>query len=76
MTAANHVYWVFLSPLWQENVSPAVIARMYEDEFKKDMLSLKVRLDIEFKTGRRCKFLKMKLCKENENYMSTWGEKK
>uniref|UniRef100_A0A3P8SIE1 Probable cysteine--tRNA ligase, mitochondrial n=1 Tax=Amphiprion percula TaxID=161767 RepID=A0A3P8SIE1_AMPPE len=27
---------------WEENVSPAVIARMYEDEFKKDMLSLKV----------------------------------
>ncbi|XP_004084647.1 probable cysteine--tRNA ligase, mitochondrial [Oryzias latipes] len=27
---------------WQENVSPAVISRMYEEEFKKDMLSLKV----------------------------------
>ncbi|XP_018559992.1 probable cysteine--tRNA ligase, mitochondrial isoform X1 [Lates calcarifer] len=27
---------------WEENVSPTVIARMYEDEFKKDMLSLKV----------------------------------
>ncbi|XP_015251032.1 PREDICTED: probable cysteine--tRNA ligase, mitochondrial [Cyprinodon variegatus] len=27
---------------WEENVSPAVIARMYEDEFKRDMLSLKV----------------------------------
>lgn len=26
----------------EENVSPAVIAAMYEDEFKKDMLSLKV----------------------------------
>ncbi|KAM9767101.1 cysteine--tRNA ligase, mitochondrial isoform 2-T2 [Menidia menidia] len=26
----------------EENVSPAVIARFYEDEFKKDMLSLKV----------------------------------
>ncbi|XP_076579196.1 cysteine--tRNA ligase, mitochondrial [Chaetodon auriga] len=27
---------------WEENVSPAVIAAMYEDEFKRDMLSLKV----------------------------------
>ncbi|XP_017281770.1 cysteine--tRNA ligase, mitochondrial [Kryptolebias marmoratus] len=27
---------------WEENVSPFVIARMYEDEFKRDMLSLKV----------------------------------
>lgn len=27
---------------WEENVSPAVVARMYEDEFKKDMLALKV----------------------------------
>ncbi|XP_051799324.1 probable cysteine--tRNA ligase, mitochondrial isoform X2 [Acanthochromis polyacanthus] len=27
---------------WEESVSPAVVARMYEDEFKKDMLSLKV----------------------------------
>ncbi|XP_041834501.1 cysteine--tRNA ligase, mitochondrial [Melanotaenia boesemani] len=26
----------------EENVSPAIIARMYEEEFKKDMLSLKV----------------------------------
>ncbi|XP_077370561.1 putative cysteine--tRNA ligase, mitochondrial isoform X1 [Festucalex cinctus] len=27
---------------WQENVSPTIIARMYEEEFKKDMISLKV----------------------------------
>ncbi|KAM4710903.1 cysteine--tRNA ligase, mitochondrial [Anableps anableps] len=27
---------------WEENVSPAVISRMYEEEFKRDMLSLKV----------------------------------
>ncbi|KAK2856711.1 hypothetical protein Q5P01_005446 [Channa striata] len=27
---------------WEENVSPMVIARMYEEEFKRDMLSLKV----------------------------------
>ncbi|XP_042368775.1 probable cysteine--tRNA ligase, mitochondrial isoform X2 [Plectropomus leopardus] len=27
---------------WEENVSPTVIARMYEEEFKRDMLSLKV----------------------------------
>ncbi|KAM7365246.1 hypothetical protein PAMP_016191 [Pampus punctatissimus] len=27
---------------WEENVSPSVIARLYEDEFKKDMVSLKV----------------------------------
>nr|XP_020443632.1 probable cysteine--tRNA ligase, mitochondrial isoform X2 [Monopterus albus] len=27
---------------WEENVSPTIIARMYEDEFKRDMLSLKV----------------------------------
>uniref|UniRef100_A0A7N8XC33 Probable cysteine--tRNA ligase, mitochondrial n=1 Tax=Mastacembelus armatus TaxID=205130 RepID=A0A7N8XC33_9TELE len=27
---------------WEEDVSPATIARTYEDEFKKDMLSLKV----------------------------------
>lgn len=27
---------------WEENVSATVIARMYEDEFKRDMLSLKV----------------------------------
>lgn len=26
---------------WEENVSPTIIARLYEDEFKKDMLSLK-----------------------------------
>lgn len=26
----------------QENVSPTMIARLYEDEFKRDMLSLKV----------------------------------
>ncbi|XP_077464505.1 putative cysteine--tRNA ligase, mitochondrial isoform X2 [Stigmatopora argus] len=27
---------------WQENLSPTIIARMYEEEFKKDMMSLKV----------------------------------
>uniref|UniRef100_A0A673AMM8 cysteine--tRNA ligase n=1 Tax=Sphaeramia orbicularis TaxID=375764 RepID=A0A673AMM8_9TELE len=27
---------------WEENVSASVVARLYEDEFKKDMLSLKV----------------------------------
>ncbi|XP_040888066.1 probable cysteine--tRNA ligase, mitochondrial isoform X2 [Toxotes jaculatrix] len=27
---------------WEENVSPTIIARMYEDEFKRDMLALKV----------------------------------
>lgn len=27
---------------WEENVSSSVVARLYEDEFKKDMLSLKV----------------------------------
>ncbi|XP_045909069.1 probable cysteine--tRNA ligase, mitochondrial [Micropterus dolomieu] len=27
---------------WEENVSPTIIATMYEDEFKKDMQSLKV----------------------------------
>uniref|UniRef100_A0A3Q3FYZ1 cysteine--tRNA ligase n=1 Tax=Labrus bergylta TaxID=56723 RepID=A0A3Q3FYZ1_9LABR len=27
---------------WEENVSPAVISSMFEEEFKKDMLSLKV----------------------------------
>ncbi|KAK2880235.1 probable cysteine--tRNA ligase, mitochondrial [Channa argus] len=27
---------------WEENVSPTIIARMYEEEFKRDMLSLKV----------------------------------
>ncbi|XP_029941878.1 cysteine--tRNA ligase, mitochondrial [Salarias fasciatus] len=27
---------------WEENVSAAAVARLYEDEFKKDMLSLKV----------------------------------
>ncbi|XP_077584955.1 putative cysteine--tRNA ligase, mitochondrial [Stigmatopora nigra] len=27
---------------WQENVPPDIIARMYEEEFKKDMISLKV----------------------------------
>ncbi|XP_061692426.1 probable cysteine--tRNA ligase, mitochondrial isoform X2 [Syngnathoides biaculeatus] len=27
---------------WQENISPTIIARMYEEEFKKDMMSLKV----------------------------------
>lgn len=27
---------------WEEDVSPAVLARMYEEEFKRDMLSLKV----------------------------------
>ncbi|KAM7375010.1 hypothetical protein PAMA_014209 [Pampus argenteus] len=27
---------------WEENVSPSVIARLYEDEFKRDMVSLKV----------------------------------
>ncbi|XP_019723707.1 probable cysteine--tRNA ligase, mitochondrial isoform X3 [Hippocampus comes] len=27
---------------WQDNVSPIIIARMYEEEFKKDMISLKV----------------------------------
>ncbi|XP_070850101.1 probable cysteine--tRNA ligase, mitochondrial isoform X2 [Chaetodon trifascialis] len=27
---------------WEENISPAAIAAMYEDEFKRDMLSLKV----------------------------------
>lgn len=27
---------------WEENVSPTVIARTYEEEFKRDMLSLKV----------------------------------
>ncbi|XP_037552761.1 cysteine--tRNA ligase, mitochondrial [Nematolebias whitei] len=27
---------------WEENVSPSVISRMYEEEFKRDMLSLKV----------------------------------
>ncbi|XP_073318590.1 probable cysteine--tRNA ligase, mitochondrial [Pagrus major] len=27
---------------WEENVSPSIISLMYEDEFKKDMLSLKV----------------------------------
>ncbi|KAF3706415.1 Cysteine--tRNA ligase, mitochondrial [Channa argus] len=26
---------------WEENVSPTIIARMYEEEFKRDMLSLK-----------------------------------
>ena len=28
--------------VWQENVSPSIISSAYEDEFKKDMLSLKV----------------------------------
>nr|XP_057941870.1 probable cysteine--tRNA ligase, mitochondrial isoform X1 [Doryrhamphus excisus] len=27
---------------WEENISPTIIARMYEEEFKKDMMSLKV----------------------------------
>ncbi|XP_024918122.1 cysteine--tRNA ligase, mitochondrial isoform X2 [Cynoglossus semilaevis] len=27
---------------WEENVSPSIIARMYEEDFKQDMLSLKV----------------------------------
>ncbi|KAM4538190.1 cysteine--tRNA ligase, mitochondrial isoform 2-T2 [Fundulus diaphanus] len=27
---------------WEENVSPAAVARLYEEEFKRDMLSLKV----------------------------------
>lgn len=27
---------------WEENISPSVLTRMYEDEFKKDMLLLKV----------------------------------
>ncbi|XP_057686397.1 probable cysteine--tRNA ligase, mitochondrial [Corythoichthys intestinalis] len=27
---------------WQENISPTILARTYEEEFKKDMMSLKV----------------------------------
>ncbi|KAJ0062406.1 hypothetical protein NL108_011006 [Boleophthalmus pectinirostris] len=27
---------------WEENISPSILTRMFEDEFKKDMLSLKV----------------------------------
>lgn len=30
------------SPSLQENISPTILARMYEEEFKCDMLSLKV----------------------------------
>ncbi|KAK1802874.1 hypothetical protein P4O66_021419, partial [Electrophorus voltai] len=40
-SAFQLIYFLFLcSP--QENISPFVIARMYEEEFKKDMLALKV----------------------------------
>ncbi len=35
-----------VSLVLQENVSPAVIAAMYEDEFKRDMLSLKVCAEV------------------------------
>lgn len=37
---------VFMSFLLQENMSPTVLARMYEEEFKRDMRVLRVNQNI------------------------------